>query len=88
MFGILNIVYFYNFSNNSQSSFKIVGSNNHHKDESRTKGNETSDLSEQNKSVFDVSHIDVDKLKQGKTKFFEGCSVLDSVWFALTCFTL
>ena len=67
---------------------KIVDNNNHHNDESKTKGNETANFSEQNKFVFDVSHKDVDKLKQGKTKFFECCSVLDSVWFALTCFNL
>ena len=55
---------------------KIIGNNNHHKDERKTEGNETSDFSKENKSAFDVSEMDVDKLKQCETKFFECCSVL------------
>ena len=55
---------------------KIVDNNNHHKDERKAEGSEASVFSEENKSAFDVSEMDVNKLKQCKTKFFECCSVM------------
>ena len=48
----------------------IIDKDDDDKKNSKRKGNETSDFSEQEASAIDVSHMDVDKAREGENKFF------------------
>ena len=48
----------------------IIDKDDEDKKNSKIKGNETSDFSEQEASAIDVSHMDVDEAREGENKIF------------------